>query len=290
MRKYLSILLPLFAAILWLFAACTETVSDAQQESHQPSIYPDYVGVTIPVNIAPLNFSMADDDALLVDAVITDRHGHSLHSQGGASTDFDLDDWHQLIAQSVGDSLSVSVSAKYADGWHTYRSFPLYVSADSIDFAVTYRRIAPGYEVWSKMGIYQRNLSTFTEEVLLENTAIGGQCINCHTANHTNPDQYVFHVRGAHGATVLHHDGHDELLKAKSDLLGGAMVYPYWHPSGRFCAFSTNKTLQTFHAAGPKRVEVYDNSSDVFVYDVKNHTVLLDTLRALGRKHPRLLA
>jgi Tol biopolymer transport system component len=56
------------------------------------------------------------------------------------------------------------------------------------------------------------------------------------------------------------------------------MVYPYWHPSGRFCAFSTNKTLQTFHAAGPKRVEVYDNSSDVFVYDVKNHTVLLDTL------------
>ena len=278
MRKYLSILLPLSAAILWLFAACKETVSDAQQESHQPSIYPDYVGVTIPVNIAPLNFSMADDDALLIDAVITDRHGHSLHSQGGASTDFDLDDWHQLIAQSVGDSLSVSVSAKYADGWHTYRTFPLYVSADSIDFAVTYRRIAPGYEVWSKMGIYQRNLSTFTEEVLLENTAIGGQCINCHTANHTNPDQYVFHVRGAHGATVLHHDGHDELLKAKSDLLGGAMVYPYWHPSGRFCVFSTNKTLQTFHAAGPKRVEVYDNSSDVFVYDVKNHTVLLDTL------------
>ena len=216
MRKYPSFLLLLFAAILWLYAACAETVSDARQESHQPSIYPDYVGVTIPVNIAPLNFSMADDDALLVDAVISDRHGHSLHSQGRESTNFDLDDWHQLLAQSAGDSLSVSVSAKYADGWHTYRTFPLYISADSIDFAVTYRRIAPGYEVWSKMGLYQRDLSNFNEQVLLENTAIDGQCINCHTANRTLPDQYVFHVRGANGATVIHHDGRDEMLMAKS--------------------------------------------------------------------------
>ena len=50
----------LFSFLLFL-AACTETVGDAKQETTQPQIYPDYVGVTIPVNIAPLNFSMADE-------------------------------------------------------------------------------------------------------------------------------------------------------------------------------------------------------------------------------------
>ena len=48
---------------LLLFAACTETVSDAKQEAEQPHIYPDYIGVTIPVNIAPLCFNMVDEMA-----------------------------------------------------------------------------------------------------------------------------------------------------------------------------------------------------------------------------------
>ena len=68
---YLFTFLPLF------FSACTETVSDAKQETVQPQIYPDYLGVTIPVNIAPLNFNMIDETVLRIDAVIADRHGHT---------------------------------------------------------------------------------------------------------------------------------------------------------------------------------------------------------------------
>ena len=113
----------LLAIGCWLLAACTETVSDAKQETAQPDIYPDYIGVTIPVNIAPLNFSMTDETALRIDAVITDRHGHELHSQGDDAVDFDLDDWHTLLGDNRGDSLTVTVSAKYDDGWHTYRPF-----------------------------------------------------------------------------------------------------------------------------------------------------------------------
>jgi Tol biopolymer transport system component len=56
------------------------------------------------------------------------------------------------------------------------------------------------------------------------------------------------------------------------------MVYPYWHPQGRYCAFSTNKTSQLFHTASNKRIEVYDNQSDVFIYDAQTHTILKDTL------------
>ena len=263
-----------------LFAACTEAVSDAKQENALPRIYPDYLGVTIPVNIAPLNFGMTDEKALLVDAVVSDRHGHTLHSQGKESVDFDLDDWHTLLDQNRGDSLSVTVSAKYDDGWHTYSPFSIYISPDSIDYGICYRLIEPGYEVWSKMGIYERDLSSFDERALIENTQFEG-CVNCHSFNRGNPADMSLHIRGPHGATLLRHSITNNQFTAyntKTDQTLGLCVYPYWHPSGRYIAYSTNNTRQVFHTAHQNRVEVFDTASDLQVYDVEKNELLLSPL------------
>ena len=264
-----------------LFAACTETVSDAKQENALPQIYPDYLGVTIPVNIAPLNFGMTDEKALLVDAVVSDRHGHNLHSQGKESVDFDLDDWHTLLDQNRGDSLSVTVSAKYDDGWHTYSPFSIYISPDSIDYGICYRLIEPGYEVWSKMGIYERDLSSFDERALIENTQFEG-CVNCHSFNRGNPADMSLHIRGPHGATLLRHslstNTQFTAYNTKTDQTLGLCVYPYWHPSGRYIAYSTNNTRQVFHTAHQNRVEVFDTASDLQVYDVEKNELLLSPL------------
>ena len=263
---------------LLFFAACTETVSDARQEKVQPQIYPDYTGVTIPVNIAPLCFSMADEKALLIDAVITDGHGNNLHSQGDESVDFDIDDWHVLLGQNRGDSLSVTVSAKYEDGWYTYSPFSIYVSPDSIDYGLCYRLIEPGYEVWSKMGIYERDLSSFDERPLIENTQFEG-CVNCHSFNRGNPADMSLHIRGPHGATLLRHDNSQLIAyNTKTDQTLGFCVYPYWHPSGRYIAYSTNSTSQLFHSADPNRIEVFDTASDLQVYDVEKNELLLSPL------------
>ena len=264
-----------------LFAACTEAVSDAKQENALPRIYPDYLGVTIPVNIAPLNFGMTDEKALLVDAVVSDRHGHNLHSQGKESVDFDLDDWHTLLDQNRGDSLSVTVSAKYDDGWHTYSPFSIYISPDSIDYGICYRLIEPGYEVWSKMGIYERDLSSFDERALIENTQFEG-CVNCHSFNRGNPADMSLHIRGPHGATLLRHslstNTQFTAYNTKTDQTLGLCVYPYWHPSGRYIAYSTNNTRQVFHTAHQNRVEVFDTASDLQVYDVEKNELLLSPL------------
>ena len=277
MKRILYILLSVV-----LFSACTETVSDTRQEISQPNIYPDYLGVTIPVNIAPLNFCMADEEALLIDAVITDRHGNNLHSQGKESIDFDLDDWQTLLGQNRGDSLSVTVSAKYADGWHTYSSFPIYVSPDSIDYGICYRLIEPGYEVWSKMGIYERNLSSFDERPLIENTQFEG-CVNCHSFNRGNPADMSLHIRGPHGATLLRHSNAKSHLpltayNTKTEQTLGLCVYPYWHPSGHYIAYSTNTTKQLFHSADRNRIEVFDEASDLQVYDIEKNELLLSPL------------
>ena len=269
----------LITLLSFLVSACSLHPDHVQMVNQQPDIYPDYIGVTIPVDIAPLNFSMTDDDFTDVYVDVKGEKGGSIHAEG-TYADFDVDEWHQLLKANKGSRLLVSVMACREGNWYQYRDFSIEVSPNPLDeWGITYRRIPPSYEIYSHMGLFQRDLSNFEETVLIENRELNGTCLNCHTANRTNPDQYVFHARGDHGATIIHRNGKEEYLKARNDSLGGAMVYPYWHPGGRYCAFSTNKTSQMFHTANPKkRIEVYDSSSDVFVYDTETQTIIRDTL------------
>ena len=277
MKQYfLHIFLPTLA--MMLLVGCHSYPTDVKQVQQLPAIWPDYTEVTIPANIAPLNFAMADDGFETVDVTVKGSKSGELHANGDYA-DFDVDEWHQLLEANKGGQLTFTVCAEKGGEWTQYLDFPVFVSADEMDaWGITYRRIPPSYEIFSKMGLYQRCLSDFEETALIENTQTPGMCINCHTANRTNPDQYVWHVRGEHGATVMSIKGSEEFLQARNEGLGGSMVYPYWHPDGRYCAFSTNKTTQMFHTAGRKRVEVYDSESDIFVYDTQTHTILKDTL------------
>ncbi|MDO4985735.1 MAG: hypothetical protein Q4E48_08565, partial [Prevotella sp.] len=78
-------------------ASCTTSVENAAKVDKQPEIYPDYIGVTIPAEIAPLNFSLADADC--VDVVVKGSKGGELHVHGDEA-DFDIADWHQLTKQN----------------------------------------------------------------------------------------------------------------------------------------------------------------------------------------------
>lgn len=248
------------------------------QANQLPKIYPDYIGVTVPATIAPLNFNVEDIDVESVNVVVEGSKIGELQSEGDYAN-FDIDEWHHLLAQNRRGDLKVTVYVEKKGNWTQYKDFDIHVSPYALDdWGVTYRRIAPGYEVYGKLGIYQRNLSNFEETAILENTAAPGACLNCHTANRTNPDQFTFHVRGDHGATLVSQNGKREWLKAKNDSLKGSMVYPYWHPSGKYCAYSTNTTHQSFHAVKDERIEVFDQASDVFVYEPATHELILDSL------------
>ena len=248
-----------FSLVVCLMA-CSSKPTNVSKMDIWPDIYPDYVGVTIPVGLAPLDFAMADEDVTTIDVEVKGSKGGSLHANG-TYADFDIDDWHQLLEQNKGGVLTFTVCAEKNGQWTGYKDFTVNVSADPLEeWGVTYRRIPPSYELYSQMGLYQRDLGTFEETELMQSTRVDANCVNCHTTNRTNPDQYVFHVRGEHGATVLS----GEVLQAKNDTLGGSMVY---------------KTSQMFHSnMKNKRIEVYDSSSDVFVYDTQTHTILRDTL------------
>jgi len=77
---------------------------------------------------------------------------------------------------------------------------------------------------------------------------------------------------------MLLKDGKVEKLNTKTDSTISALVYPWWHPEGRYIAFSVNKTAQSFFNHHPNRIEVWDSASDVVVYDSEEHKVLWSPL------------
>ena len=262
-----------------LVASCSSSPENPAMVKELPPIFPDYAGVTIPAEIAPLNFVCCGDYQAM-DVTVRGAKGGELHVNGDYA-DFDIDDWHKLTLENKGNDLTFTVCLRKDGSWVQYQDFVVHVSEDGLEeWGLTYRRIPPGYEVYGKMGLYQRELSTFSERPILENTAVPGACLNCHVSNRTHPDHFTFHIRGQHGATLIQREGEMELLKAKNDSIGGSMVYPYWHPSGRFVAYSTNKTNQSFHTVAKERIEVFDHASDVLLYSPDSHEILLDSIVA----------
>ena len=267
----------IITAVAMLMAACGNTPTNETTVAKAPKIYPDYNGVTIPVGIAPMNFDIIGG-ADRIDLTITGTKGGTLHTNAD-NVDIDIDEWHQLVKQNQGAQLNFSLAIKRNGQWTRYATFPMYVSdAPLNDWGLTYRRIAPSYVNYNHMGIYQRCLANFEETPILENTADPGSCINCHTANRTNPQQFTFHVRGPHGATLIQQNGQREWLNTATDSTLAACVYPYWHPSGKYVAFSTNVTRQDFHSIKGERIEVLDLKSDLQVYCPKTHQLLLSPL------------
>lgn len=264
--------------LLIILCGCGSAPDHPTESRELPPIVPDYVGVTIPQEIAPLNFGIEGADRL--DVTIRGAKSGELHTNGDYA-DFNIDEWHNLVRQNVGDSLVITVCARYDGSWTQYRPFAVYISSDPLDeWGITYRLIPPGYESYRLMGIYQRDLSSFDETAIIDNRDIDKQCINCHTPNRTNPNAFTFHVRGEHGATVVSHNGVTEILEPRNGQLGGGMVYPFWHPSGHFIAYSTNQTHQNFHQLKDLRVEVYDEKSDIIIYRTDTHEIYLDSLLA----------
>lgn len=245
-----------------------------------PEIYPDYIGVTIPAEIAPMNFCMADEavEAIVVD--IKGSKGGELQSNTGLFADrnvaqFNIADWHELTKENIGGELEFSVKALKSGEWKAYEPFTMTVSDKPLnDYGITYRKIAPGFETFSNIGIYQRCLSNFDEIVIFDVKDVDGQCMNCHYANRANPEQYLVHVRGKHGATMVHNGEKDTFLNTKTPETCGSCTYGYWHPDGKYCAFSLNKPKQNFYTGNRKIIEPWDLYSDVAVLDVESNVLL----------------
>lgn len=269
MKRNILILLSVIS-----FVSCSRTTA---YDPHLPQIWPDYTAVTIPAGTAPLNFEL-DSQYSKVFVRVRGADGSVLKARG-KTAGFSVRGWHKLTAANAGDSLCVTVLGLKDGTWTQWKDFPIHLSADTLDaWGVVYRKIAPGYETYSKIGNYQRKLSNFRETPIIESTLTPGQCVNCHTANATDPDQYTFHLRGRHGGTYFQVGDTGKWLTTKTANTISNAVYPYWHPSGDYCACSNNFIHQSFWTGSSRLIEVWDDASDISVIDVRSGEVITSPL------------
>ena len=257
---------------------CTSKVENPSKVDALPEIYPDYIGVTIPVDIAPLNFNFADETIDAMDVVVRGSKGGELHVQGDEA-DFDVDDWHLLTKQNQGGTITFTVSVERDGQWQQYKEFTVSVSDYPLEeWGLTYRRIKPGYEVGGDIGIYQRDLQTFDEYAILTETVVPGRCFNCHTANRTNPNRITLQMRGEGGGTMIQKDGRQTWVETKTDSTKAAGSYSYWHPEGDYVALAVNSVHQSFFTGTGQRIEVYHKFSNVEVLDTRTNELILSPL------------
>ena len=256
--------------------ACSgpQVPSQYKESQAEVPIYPDYQDVTIPENIAPLNFELLiqSDEAV----VRLSAAGEEIVCEGPKIRP-DIDDWKALTQKAKGDAISVEVFADIKGQWIRFKPFHIYVSADPLDPWLSYRLISPSYVSYEELTLNQRCLENFDEEAFVDNmlcsTESGGQCVNCHSYQQWNPDRMQFHARQTHGGTLIAYDGKIEKVDMRHDSLLSAGVYPAWHPTEKLIAYSTNMTMQAFHTAAPEKIEVLDSESDLILYDVDKHEV-----------------
>lgn len=261
--------------------ACTGTVKEpvAGVTLHvSPSIYPDYADVTIPPHIAPLRFQLLQPGEQAI-AVLT-CGGEKMLTAASREGCFLFAEkkWHNFLAKASGQDIRVKIYRKENGEWQVYPAFHWHVSTDPIDDYLVYRLIEPGYELWNKMGIYQRRLSDYEQTPVIENSLTNHNCMNCHSFCRQNPAKMLFHMRAELPGTYIISGKEVEKLDTHAGEKVKSLVYPSWHPSGNLVAFSVNNTRQAFHRNDQNRIEVYDLSSDVVVYDINKHEVVTDSL------------
>ena len=266
-------LLPL--AALLLLTGCTATIPDTFTESKERAdVYPNYTGITIPYNIAPLNWDYTMEGDEFITQLKCEEQSLVMK---GKQTDWNLKKWHALLESCKGKSIEVSTYVRNGKEWLKMRPTKWRVAEEPIDPYISYRIIAPSYVTYEELSIRQRNITTFDESIIYNNmlhdNGADGQCINCHSYKNYRTDRMQFHVRQHKGGTVLVQGDEVKKINLKTDSTISAGVYPAWHPTHNLIAYSVNDTGQSFHTRNSNKIEVQDLRSDLILYDVDRNEV-----------------
>lgn len=262
--------------IIMLYSCSGNLKGDSHAINHQPRIAPDYADVTIPYNIAPLNFRIKETGR---EFQVTIRSASAntaitLKSKDGL-IQIQEKSWKKIMDESKGGKISIQVvCAVDKNTLNEYEPISIAVANDPIDPYLAYRLIYPGYYSWSDIKIEQRSLESFDSQSVIENQMIEKNCVNCHSFNQNNPDQFLIHMRGSKGGTYFADKQQLTKTNLKTDKMVSGATYPYWHPGGRFVAFSSNIVKQSFYALHSESIEVYDQSSSLVVYDIQKNEIV----------------
>lgn len=274
--KLLHYILP--AALLLSACASEGTLPQSFSETKDSlQLFPDYRDIVIPPNIAPLNVQVKNPGSAYA-ASITGKKGQIIvNANEEGKLQIDTTEWRQLLSENKGGELRVAIYAEQEAGWVKFPEYAITVAQEEIDPYLSYRLIEPSYELYRQLGIYQRNLTNFTEKPIYENNrtydADNNHCVNCHNYQNYSTEHMLFHVRANHGGTIFIDNGKARKMNMKCDSVLSNCVYPSWHPKKNWVVFSSNLTGQAFHTIDKQKIEVLDYGSDLVFFDADNGTL-----------------
>ena len=270
--------------LILLFMCCGALAGCRQAETQKtvsvnqlPEIFPDYTGVTLPPNIAPVNFRIIDAGELNIVRIRGEAGDPIIIRSKRADICIPERKWAGFLQDNKGKTFTITVFTRKQGIWYRYAPVQNTVAEEPIDPWFSYRLIEPSYVNYSILGIYQRCLDNYQTRAIYttarQDDARNKHCINCHTYKNRSTSDMFFHVRGVYGGTVFVHNDRIEKVNTKTDSTLTACVYPSYHPTLPKIAFSVNETRQTFHSKDIQKVEVVDFASDLVLYDIEKHEV-----------------
>lgn len=257
------------AALLWSLCHRQPTLDPVLLLGRAPGITPDYRGLLIPPNIAPLNFTITEAAA-----------SYCVQLRGGGGTAcklfsrqphirIPLRAWRRLLADNRGREIYFDVYAK-TDGrlWNRYLSMTNNVANEAIDGWLLYRKIHPSHNTWSVMGLYQRNLETFEEKGVLENRHFGGDCCHCHSLCNNNPNIAAVLIRSKEyqNSVLIISNGTPTTLQ-------GTAGFCAWHPNQKVIASSLSKPRLLLHLAKNDMRDIVDLEAWIGYFRVDDHSI-----------------
>lgn len=247
--------------------------NEFSETDKSPDIFPNYAGITIPPNIAPLNFRINENGDEFAVRISSKNGKEIVVAVKNPIIQFNNSEWKNLLMSNVGEDLNLDIFCKNGGTWTKFKTIKNHIARENIDSYLSYRLINSAYVLWFEMGIYQRNLENFDESPIIQNKSIGGACINCHSLSKNNPEKFMFHIRSKFAGTLIYNEGKLEKVETKTDYTLASAAYGAWNPDGRHIAFSVNKINQNFYVFKDQSNEVSDKYSDLIVYDTETKMI-----------------
>jgi hypothetical protein len=240
----------------WLQPALAEPPPSTQVTllERPPRLQPDYRDLILPPNVAPLNFRLQEDGSSFY-VTLRAKAGAPIEVQSKSPTiAFPEAAWHRLLDLNQGGELRVDVYARATDGpWRHFTTVTNHIATEDIDPFLIYRKIHPVHGNWSTMGIYQRDLRTFTETPILENRRFADDCCHCHALRNNDPNTMTVDIRSTHYENRL-----VVISNGVVAALRGTVGFVAWHPTGQVIVSSFNKPRLLYHTARKEARDVVE--------------------------------
>jgi len=270
MSKKISVRIVFFLFFMILGWSCKKEIKNYTSGNRDASIFPDYINVVIPPNIAPLNF-IINEKGNRYRVEIYSKNGEKMRIESSSpKIEIPEKKWHQLLDQNKRNPLFVDIYVKDRQ-WKKFRSIRDSIVDEKIDDYMVYRMVHAVYTYSRQIEVCQRDLGSFSESVLFDNASVDYACVNCHSFPQNDPSKMVMHVRKEHPGSVIYHSGKLEKVNTRTPFTMSGGVYPSWSPDGNYIAFAVLKMVPVFTSRKNKIIDLADQASDLVVYDVRKN-------------------